>query len=84
MPGPIENAIRLEVAQRHQSGESLRSISAEMHLSYETVQNWRDYWPAQLPMPHPSPRNKLWLIRNPWFEEDVIPVLRQHSVSLMA
>lgn len=34
-------------------------------------------WPASLlPMPHPSPRNNLWLARNPWFEAEVVPVLQ--------
>lgn len=43
----------------------------------ETVRAWRDYWPAELPLPHPSPRNNLWLARNPWFEHEVVPALRQ-------
>jgi uracil-DNA glycosylase len=30
-----------------------------------------------LPLPHPSPRNNLWLRRNPWFETEVLPALRQ-------
>ena len=30
-----------------------------------------------LPLPHPSPRNQLWLKRNPWFERDLLPVLRR-------
>ena len=41
-----------------------------------TVRNWRAYGPQFLPIPHPSPRNKLWLKRNPWFEADVVPELR--------
>ena len=43
----------------------------------ETVRAWREYWPAALPLPHPSPRNNLWLKRNPWFEKDVLPRLRR-------
>ena len=31
---------------------------------------------AVLPLVHPSPRNKLWLKQNPWFESGVIPKLR--------
>ena len=42
----------------------------------ETVQNWTNFWPGQIPLPHPSPRNTLWLKRNSWFEKEVIPELR--------
>ena len=42
----------------------------------ETVRNWRSYAPSIVPLPHPSPRNNLWLRKNPWFEEDLIPELR--------
>ena len=41
-----------------------------------TVKNWRVFGPEFLPTPHPSPRNRLWLRRNPWFEGDVVPELR--------
>lgn len=48
----------------------------------ETVGNWREYYfanhsPRILPLPHPSWRNTGWLKRNPWFETDVLPVLKQ-------
>jgi len=43
----------------------------------ETVQNWRQYWPAILPMPHPSPRNNIWLKKNSWFEKEVVPQLQE-------
>jgi uracil-DNA glycosylase len=42
----------------------------------DTVRHWRDHWPALLPMPHPSPRNNLWLKANPWFVTDVVPALQ--------
>ncbi len=42
-----------------------------------TVGAWREYLPEFFPLPHPSPRNKLWLRNNPWFERDVIPALRR-------
>lgn len=41
-----------------------------------TVAAWRDHWPSVVPLPHPSPRNNLWLRRNPWFEEELIPALQ--------
>jgi len=42
----------------------------------ETVRAYRDYLPNVFPLPHPSPRNGPWLKRHPWFDEDVIPALR--------
>jgi uracil-DNA glycosylase len=42
----------------------------------ETVKNYKEYLPDFFPLVHPSPRNKRWQKRNPWFEEDVVPVLR--------
>ena len=41
----------------------------------QTVANWRHYAPSVLPLPHPSPRNNIWLKRNPWFEEELVPEL---------
>ena len=49
----------------------------------ETVRSWRQYSPHYLPMPHPSPRNQLWLKRNAWFELDVVPVLRKRINKLI-
>ena len=43
----------------------------------EIVRAWRKYWPATVPLPHPSPRNNIWLRRNPWFETDLLPALRR-------
>lgn len=49
----------------------------------ETVQRWQEYWPAHLPLPHPSPRNIRWFKANPWFEADVIPVLQERVATLV-
>ncbi|MFA0350646.1 uracil-DNA glycosylase family protein, partial [Vibrio sp. 10N.222.55.C6] len=38
----------------------------------ETVKNWQAWAPEFLPLPHPSPRNNIWLKKNPWFENEVI------------
>ena len=35
------------------------------------------------PLPHPSPRNRLWLKRNPWFEQEVLPALRAQVASAL-
>lgn len=42
----------------------------------QTVAQWRDFLPGAIPLPHPSWRNTGWLKRNPWFEADLLPVLR--------
>jgi len=42
----------------------------------ETVKSWKDYGDNILPLPHPSPRNNIWLKKNPWFVDEVIPSLQ--------
>ena len=42
----------------------------------ETVKNYNEYLPSYLPLPHPSPRNNIWLRKNAWFEESIIPELQ--------
>ena len=41
-----------------------------------TVAGWRAHAPRIFPLPHPSWRNTGWLKRNPWFEAELLPVLR--------
>ena len=43
----------------------------------ETVRHFREYLPQYLPLPHPSPRNGIWLRRNSWFEKELLPVLKE-------
>lgn len=43
----------------------------------ERVQSWRDYQPEYLVLPHPSPRNNIWLKKNPWFEQQLLPDMRK-------
>lgn len=49
----------------------------------ETVRAWCDTLPEVLPLPHPSWRNTAWLRKNPWFEADLVPVLRRRVAGLM-
>ena len=46
----------------------------------ETVRNWQQYKNNIIPLPHPSPRNNIWLKKNPWFGDTVVPAL-QNKVS---
>lgn len=43
----------------------------------ETVREWRTFLPTAIPLPHPSWRNTAWLQKNPWFEQDLLPVLQR-------
>ncbi len=43
----------------------------------ETVAHYEEYLPYYFPLPHPSPRNRYWTQKNPWFDERVIPALRE-------
>lgn len=50
----------------------------------ETVHAARDYLPRYLPLPHPSPRNRMWLRRNAWFEGEIVPLLRERVAMAFA
>jgi uracil-DNA glycosylase len=49
----------------------------------ETVRNWQHWHPGSIPLPHPSPRNNLWLKRNPWFEEQLLPELKRQTAKVL-
>lgn len=49
----------------------------------DTVRNWREYWPSKIVLPHPSPRNNIWLKRNDWFEDEILPSLKERIRGLL-
>jgi len=66
-----------QYAQAHYLGKRRRPSLTE------TVRAWADYGPAFLPLPHPSWRNTAWLKKNPWFEAELLPVLRARVRKLL-
>ncbi len=69
----------------------LGSYAQRFHLAaprgagmHETVAAWRDHPSALMALPHPSWRNTAWLKRNPWFEQELLPVLRRRVAALIA
>jgi len=65
-----------QYAQRHfLRGRSKSSLT-------ETTRAWRDYAPRYFPLPHPSPRNQPWFAREPWFEHELVPALRERIATL--
>jgi uracil-DNA glycosylase len=63
-------------AQRHFLGRRRQATLAE------TVRRWREFAPSFIPLPHPSPRNQPWIMRHPWFEQEVLPTLRERVRAL--
>lgn len=49
----------------------------------ETVKNHGAYLPSYVPLPHPSPRNNIWLKKNDWFKMDVIPLLQSKIKTIL-
>lgn len=60
-----------QYAQAHYLGDRRKKTTTE------TVKAWKEYLPQYLPLPHPSPRNNIWLKKNPWLEKKVIPELQK-------
>lgn len=60
-----------QYSQRHYLGNRM-----EKNLT-ETVRNYSNYGPEYFVLPHPSPRNRFWLSKNPWFESEVIPKFQE-------
>ncbi len=64
-------------AQAHYLGDRRKATLGE------TVRAWQDYVDQGfLPLVHPSPRNQMWLRRNPWFEEEIVPYLRERIAAV--
>ncbi|TMH21948.1 MAG: uracil-DNA glycosylase family protein [Betaproteobacteria bacterium] len=65
-------------AQKHYLGVRRKSSLTE------TVRAFRDYLPEFFPLPHPSWRNLAWRRKHPWFEREVLPVLRARVTAIIA
>ena len=50
----------------------------------EIVQNYQQYLPEYFPLVHPSPRNRIWQKKNPWFQQKVVPALQQNIQRILA
>jgi uracil-DNA glycosylase len=64
-------------AQAYHLTDAGRSVTA-------SVEAWRETWPGVVALPHPSPRNNAWLRRNPWFEDELIPLVRARTAEVLA
>lgn len=60
-----------------QYAQSWHLGKSNKHNLTETVRAWKEYWPRSVPLPHPSPRNNIWLKKNAWFEDEVLLHLKK-------
>ena len=49
----------------------------------EVIRDFEAYLPKYFPLVHPSPRNNIWLTKNPWFEPELLPELKKRVAQLM-
>ncbi|MEK4723544.1 uracil-DNA glycosylase family protein [Lactococcus sp. FSL W8-0209] len=49
----------------------------------EVIRDFEAYLPKYFPLVHPSPRNNIWLAKNPWFEPELLPELKKRIAQLM-
>ena len=49
----------------------------------DTVKHYQDYLPEFFPLVHPSPRNQIWMAKNPWFESEVVPELQRRIKTIL-
>ncbi len=67
-----------QYAQNHYLGDTMKKNLTE------TVNNYNIYLPKYFVLPHPSPRNRFWLQKNPWFGKQVLPELQKRVNALIA
>lgn len=77
LPGIELTLLIGQYAQRRFLGSARRATLTE------TVAAFADHAPRFLPLPHPSPRNTAWFQRHPWFEHELLPVLRKRVRSAL-
>ena len=77
-----ENAFRYFLAQGvpcdYQSVLGQRAFTSLNQKAYEK------YLPKYFPLPHPSPRNRFWLTKNPWLENKVVPKIKNRIGEILA
>lgn len=67
-----------QYAQKYYLGDAYKGSLTE------TVKNYKEYIKdGYFPIPHPSPRNNIWLKKNPWFEGEVMPELQKYTHQLL-
>ncbi len=61
-----------------------RYLSDRAHNLTATVARWEHYLPDRIVFPHPSPRNRNWLTKNPWFASEALPAVQRRVREVLA
>ncbi len=64
-------------AQKHYLGKDMKDNLTK------TVMAYNEYLPKYFPLVHPSPLNRRWIAKNPWFENEVLPVLKSEVSAIL-
>ena len=80
---PLLTQVQLTLAIGQYAQTGLLGASRASRLT-DTVRAWRTHLAhGVLPLPHPSPRNRPWVMHNPWFEAELLPVLRERVAAAL-
>ena len=80
---PLMTNVRLTLAIGQYAQTGLLGAARAATLT-DTVRDWRIHLAgAVLPLPHPSPRNRPWVMHNRWFEAELLPVLRERVAAAL-
>lgn len=81
LPLLVNVELTLAIGQYAQQG--LLGLPRGTRLT-DNVRDWRSHLArGVLPLPHPSPRNRPWVMNNPWFEAELLPVLRERVAAAL-
>lgn len=80
---PLLTQVQLTLAIGQYAQNGLLGIPRGTKLT-DTVRDWRKQLEhGVLPLPHPSPRNRPWVMNNLWFESELLPVLRERVAAAL-
>jgi uracil-DNA glycosylase len=80
---PMLTRVRLTLAVGQYAQAGILGATRGASLT-DTVGAWRRHLAnGVLPLPHPSPRNKAWVMHHPWFERELLPVFRERVAALL-
>jgi uracil-DNA glycosylase len=80
---PLLTQVQLTLAIGQYAQTGLLGASRASRLT-DTVRAWRTHLAhGVLPLPHPSPRNRPWVMHNLWFEAELLPVLRERVAAAL-